>query len=432
MKRSSFVNRLFTLAFTLLVLSYFGYQIYGYVSDPFSTTLAYAYQVEDTVDISGYVVRREQVLTGDAGGLMRLRKSEGERVGAGGAVAAVYADQASLDRQNEIETLTNRIEQLEYAPESVLGAEVTLKLDRQIARSLLAYRSAVAAQRLDAADNRGQELRSLVLKRDYTYSGTEDLSGQLQELKSQVKTLRSQAANSVKTIRSPRSGLFSAVVDGYESVLTPDSLSALTPSALNKLSPAEIPASTGKLVLGDSWYYAGVLSTQEARALQTRQNRMGAGESLSLRFTKNVDRDLPVTLLSVGAEESGRCVVVFRGDTYLQELTLLRRQSAEIILDTTDGLRVPLAALRVSTQTVTEKDPETDEAAAKEVSVTGVYCVSGAKARFKPVEVLLTGDDYAVVRSAAAAEKNRLRPGDEIIVAARDLYDGKVIGSVIS
>ena len=247
MNRSSFVSKLFTPVITLLVLAYFGYQIYGYVSDPFSTTLAYTYQVEDTVDISGYVVRQEQVLTGDAGGLMRLRKNEGERVGTGGAVATVYADQASLDRQNEIETLNNRIEQLEYAQESMLGAEVTLKLDSQIARSLLDYRTVVAAGRLDAAESRGQELRSLVLKRDYTYSGTEDLSGQLQELKNQLKTLRSQAANSVKTIRSPRSGLFSAVVDGYESVLTPDSLSALTPSALTKLSPAEIPANTGKL-----------------------------------------------------------------------------------------------------------------------------------------------------------------------------------------
>ena len=139
-----------------------------------------------------------------------------------------------------------------------------------------------------------------------------------------------------------------------------------------------------------------------------------------------MDRDLSVTLLSVGAEENGRCVVTFQGNTYLQELTLLRRQSAEIILDTTDGLRVPLAALRVATQTVTEKDPETEETA-KEVNVPGVCCVSGAKARFKPVEVLLTGDDYAVVRSAGSTEKLRLRPGDEIIVAARDLYDGKVV-----
>ena len=302
MNRSSFVSKLFTPVITLLVLAYFGYQIYGYVSDPFSTTLAYTYQVEDTVDISGYVVRQEQVLTGDAGGLMRLRKNEGERVGTGGAVATVYADQASLDRQNEIETLNNRIEQLEYAQESMLGAEVTLKLDSQIARSLLDYRTVVAAGRLDAAESRGQELRSLVLKRDYTYSGTEDLSGQLQELKNQLKTLRSQAANSVKTIRSPRSGLFSAVVDGYESVLTPDSLSALTPSALNKLSPAEIPANTGKLILGDNWYYVGVVSAQEAQTLQTRQNRLRTGESLSLRFTKNVDRDLSVTLLSVGGD----------------------------------------------------------------------------------------------------------------------------------
>ena len=67
MNRSSFVSKLFTPVITLLVLAYFGYQIYGYVSDPFSTTLAYTYQVEDTVDISGYVVRQEQVLTGDAG-----------------------------------------------------------------------------------------------------------------------------------------------------------------------------------------------------------------------------------------------------------------------------------------------------------------------------------------------------------------------------
>ena len=314
MNRSSFVSKLFTPVITLLVLAYFGYQIYGYVSDPFSTTLAYTYQVEDTVDISGYVVRQEQVLTGDAGGLMRLRKNEGERVGTGGAVATVYADQASLDRQNEIETLNNRIEQLEYAQESMLGAEVTLKLDSQIARSLLDYRTVVAAGRLDAAESRGQELRSLVLKRDYTYSGTEDLSGQLQELKNQLKTLRSQAANSVKTIRSPRSGLFSAVVDGYESVLTPDSLSALTPSALNKLSPAEIPANTGKLILGDNWYYVGVVSAQEAQTLQTRQNRLGTGESLSLRFTKNVDRDLSVTLLSVGAEENGQLCGDFPGE----------------------------------------------------------------------------------------------------------------------
>ena len=380
MKNSSLTSKLLAAALTLGVLAYFGVQIYRYVDDPFSTTLVYSYRVEDTLDISGYMVRQEQVLTGESGGLMRLQKNEGERVSTGGVIASVYADQASLDRQNEMETLNDRIAQLEYAQETMLGAEVTLKLDNQISRTLLDYRAALAAGRLDAAEGRGQELRSLVLKRDYTYSGTEDLSGQISELKTQLQTLRKQAASSVKTIKSPRSGLFSAVVDGYESVLTPESLDTLTPSGLDTLT---------------------------------------------------VDRELEVELVSIGQVENGRCVAVFRGNTYLQELTLLRRQSAEIVLDSTDGIRVPRAALRSAVREVTETDPETEEETTKQVSVTGVYCVSGAKAVFKPVEVLYTGEDYAVVRTTAdaEAEKLRIRPGDEVIVAARDLYDGKVITS---
>lgn len=426
MKIGSLIGKILRTAALVAVIAYFGVQIYRYVSDPMLTTPAYAYQVEETVEISGWVVRQEQVLSGESGGLMQLRRSEGERVSTGGTVAVVYADQASLDRQSEMETLKSRIDQLEFAQESMLGAEATLKLDGQISQALLEYRAAAAAGRMDTAESHGQELRSLVLKRDFAYSDTEDLSGQLQELRDQLKALRAQAAGSVKSIRSPRSGLFSAVADGYETVLTPEMLSSLTPGTLDKLTPDSVSAA-GKLVLGDNWYYAGDVSAGEAEALRERANRLGTGESLHLRFTKNVDRDLEVTLVSVSEEENGRCTVVFRGDAYLQELTLLRRQSAEIILDVTEGIRVPRSALRITTQTVTEVDAETEEEVAREVSVTGVYCVSGAKAQFKPVEILYTGGDYAVVKATGTAEKAKLRAGDTIIAAARDLYDGKAV-----
>lgn len=77
MKNSSLTSKLLAAALTLGVLAYFGVQIYRYVDDPFSTTLVYSYRVEDTLDISGYMVRQEQVLTGESGGLMRLQKTEG-------------------------------------------------------------------------------------------------------------------------------------------------------------------------------------------------------------------------------------------------------------------------------------------------------------------------------------------------------------------
>ena len=52
----------------------------------------------------------------------------------------------------------------------------------------------------------------------------------------------------------------------------------------------------------------------------------------------------------------------------------------------------------------------------------------GLNARFKPVEILYTGDHYVLVRASTEDTNLRLRSGDEIIVSARDLFDGKIIG----
>ena len=419
MKNSSFATKCLLLAVTLGVLAYFGIQGLQYFSDPLTTTLAYNYQVEEGMDLSGYVVRQEQVLADEPSGLLRLRRSEGEKVSAGGTVALVYADQASLDRQQEIEELTGRIEQLQFAQEASVGSEVSLKLDAQIMRSLLNYRAELTAGRLDSAEEHETQLRSLVLKRDYTYSDTEDLSGQIAQLQGQLKELKAQAASSVRAVRAPVSGVYSAVVDGYETVLTPEQLADMTPSQLTSVQAEEANASrTGKLILGDSWYYAVTMSAQQAEALRDK------GGTMALRFAKGVEKDQTVTLYAVGPEEQGRVVVTFRGEYNMAQVTLLRGQSAQLIWRTVSGIRVPNEALRAANTKVDQAGNRTT------VEGVGVYCVVGMEARFKPVEVLYSGDGFVLVRSTAASDQEslRLRPGDEIIISAKDLYDGKVVG----
>ena len=419
MKNTSFGTKCLLLAVTLGVLAYFGIQGLQYLGDPLTTTLAYNYQVEEGMDLSGYVVRREQVLADEASGLLRLQRSEGEKVGAGGTVALVYADQASLDRQREIDELSGRIEQLQFAQEASLGSEVSLKLDAQIMRSLLDYRAELAAGRLDNAEEHETELKSLVLKRDYTYSDTEDLSGQIAELQSQLKELKAQAASSVRAVKAPVSGVYSAVVDGYETVLTPGLLADMTPSQLNAVQADEtVTSQTGKLILGDSWYYAVTMSADQAKALRA------SGGTMTLRFAKGVEQDQTVTLYAVGPEEQGRVVVTFRGEYNMAQVTLLRRQSAQLIWRTVAGIRVPNEALRAANTKVDQEGNRTT------VESLGVYCVVGMEARFKPVEVLYSGDGFVLVRSTAASDQEslRLRPGDEIIISAKDLYDGKVVG----
>ena len=419
MKNSSFGTKCLLLAVTLGVLAYFGIQGLQYLGDPLTTTLAYNYQVEEGMDLSGYVVRREQVLADEASGLLRLQRSEGEKVGAGGTVALVYADQTSLDRQREIDELSGRIEQLQFAQEASLGSEVSLKLDAQIMRSLLDYRAELAAGRLDNAEEHETELKSLVLKRDYTYSDTEDLSGQIAELQSQLKELKAQAASSVRAVKAPVSGVYSAVVDGYETVLTPGLLADMTPSQLNAVQADEtLTSQTGKLILGDNWYYAVTMSADQAKALRD------SGGTMTLRFAKGVEQDQTVTLYAVGPEEQGRVVVTFRGEYNMAQVTLLRRQSAQLIWRTVAGIRVPNEALRAANTKVDQEGNRTT------VESLGVYCVVGMEARFKPVEVLYSGDGFVLVRSTVASDQEslRLRHGDEIIISAKDLYDGKVVG----
>ena len=426
MKNNSLGMKILMAAVTLGLLAYFGLQGYLYFSDPLTTTLAYTYQVEESVSLSGYVVRQEQVLEDDGGGLLRLRREEGERVSRGGAVASVYADQSSLDRQAEISTLESRVEQLQYAQDAAGSSEVSMKLDAQILQNILEYRQCLTADRMAKAETYGSQLRALVLKRDYTYSENEDLSGQIEALQAQIKELKTQAAGSVRTVTAPVSGLYSAVVDGYETVLTPESLSDMTPSQLSAVrADSTVSSGVGKLILGDSWYYAASMSAADAEELQEASDALKkAGKSLTLRFAKSVERDLPVTVSRIGPEENGRCVVVFEGKTYLSRLTLLRQQSAQVVWDSTEGIRVPKEALRMEKVTVNSEGERVTEEA------TGVYCVVGMEARFKPVEVVYNGSSFLLVRSAAPEDREnlRLRPGDEVIITANGLYDGKVGG----
>ena len=49
---------------------------------------------------------------------------------------------------------------------------------------------------------------------------------------------------------------------------------------------------------------------------------------------------------------------------------------------------------------------------------------------YRVAEVIYSGENFVIVRSDAPADKEsiRIRVGDEVIVAARGLYDGKVVG----
>ena len=409
MKSTSLSTKLITILLLLAVAAYFGVQGYQYATDPETTAIVYRYRSEQSIAVRGYVVRTEQIV--DCGEtLIELKHSEGERVGAGDTVATVYRSADALKATQELETLRAQAEQLAYARSAANDAETALKLDSDIREQIIAVRAAFESGSYSALDTLGDRLRTTVLKREYAYSGSEDLSARLDELNAQINALSAAVSGGTTRITAPVSGAYSAVADGYESVLTPEALETMTPSALAAVTPQSVSTTVGKLCEGNKWYFAANVNEADAAAFRE-------GQRLTLRMASGVDFDLPVTVTRVSAAENGKCLIVTESDQYLSYVTLLREQNAELILEEYEGLRIPKNALRVD-----------------ENGESGVYCRVGRVAYFKPVRIVYQGSDYCLVEPgelSVTAESQialfTLRANDEVIISAGELYNGKVV-----
>ena len=132
---------------------------------------------------------------------------------------------------------------------------------------------------------------------------------------------------------------------------------------------------------------------------------------VDVRLAKGFDQSIRMSVVSVSREENGQAAVVLSSTRYLAQTTLLRHQAADAVLHTYQGLRVPADALRVSAD-----------------GTTGVYCVDGENASFRPIELVYQGEGYALVKPAEGVRDTQtLRSGDQVIATSGELYDGKVI-----
>lgn len=409
MKSTSLSTKLIMLFLLLAVFVYFGVQGYRYLVNPTTTTLTYRYHTEDSIQLNGYVVRSETVIDGDDT-LLELTHAEGERVAAGKPLAVVYRSQEALEQAQELERLTHQLEQLQYAQSAASDTEAALRLDSDIRSDVITLRASCSSGSYAALDTLTDELKTTVLKREYAYRGGDDLSERITALSAQVSAASAAVRSSTSRINAPFAGTYSAVVDGYESVLTPEVLKTMTPAEYDALAPTQTSSTVGKLIDGDRWYFVTTLAENDCSHLSENQR-------LTLRMASGVDFDLPVRVERISRAENGRCVLVLTGSNYLTYITLLREQNAELIFSSYDGLRIPKNALRVD-----------------ENGTTGVYCLVGLTAYFKPVTVLYQGEDFCLVEPgeiSAATDSQvllyTLRADDEVIISASDLYNGKVI-----
>lgn len=431
MKQSTLITKIVMFILLAAVVFYLAISAVQSFIDPFSTTVAYRDVLDDAAEITGVVVREERALSGGSG-IMDVLPDEGERVAAGETVAVLYQSQEALDRKKQLQTLELELEQLEYALGSGGNLSDAAKLEHQIVSSILTLRANISRGDLSSLESDTLTLRTQVLQRDFAYSASVDsasvLTESITEREKQITALKSQISTATTSIFAPCSGLFSGQSDGLEATLTPAALETLSASELNGLSTGTgSDGSAGKLITGNRWYFAAVIEPAAVK-------RLRVGDAVTVAFSRDYTGEFVMTVDRIGPVEDAGCVLVLSADRGLKEITLLREQTVDLIFQRYTGVRIPKQALHMETVSVTDPDTET----MTETQVLGVYAVAGAQAQFKPVEIVREGSDYYLVSpagesawfqtlSASEARMRTLRAGDEIIVTATDLYDGKVV-----
>jgi len=386
MKRSDFYLRIITVVLFLAVASYIGVYIYNATINTYVTAPALSFSVEDTISTYGYVVRSETALT-DVGVTILPTVSDGEKVASGQAIAVEYMNREALEMASELRALRLRIAQLESFDYDEL----------EVARFRGAKELSAAVQDGDLSN-----IDELSLKLETLFFSGDSLSdAELPVLRAQLETLENRIEG-VRTIYAPVSGIFSQVVDGYESI-APGALVDMTPAKLNELfsSPADV-RSAGKLVTEFRWYFVAIIDFENASYLSP-------GQRIPVQFSGAYNKTMDMKIESVGRREDDMCIVLFSSDRSIHDVAPLRFMHTNIILDTVTGIRIPKEAIHL------------DDAAKK-----FVYLQTGARAERVDVEILHEEGDVYLVRDGLETG-SPLRVGSTIIVKANNLYDGKIV-----
>ena len=420
MKQGNFLITFVIGAISVALAIYFGIYAYNTFSDPYQTTTVYTYTAHDSVELDGLLIREELVLP-PQNGIVELTRAEGERVGVGQNVALVYRDSQAQADQAQLEALELEIELLEYAIGQGGDVASAARLDEDILQSIVGLRASAALSDYSELEDQVLSVKSGVLKRGYVYGDgltSGQLTQQLRDLNDQRASLRQRSAAATIQVAAPRAGVFSNLVDGYESLLTLDSALQLTPASLRELMarPEEQAAGgTGKLITSRHWEYAATLPDLQAQ-------RLREGDTATLRFTGDFSRDVDMEVALIGPSEEGRTLVIFSCNRYMSQTTLLRRQAVELIFDSWTGLRIPKSALRLVEAPL--DDPE--GGASSTYNRMGVYAMVAGRTEFKEVELIKEGSDYYVVRPVGTGRKI-LRAGDKIVTQATGLQDGLLL-----
>lgn len=397
------VNRILMYLLILVLVVYAAVQVVGLFSKDVEVARLREYTTEEKISLEGMFFRNERVIQSDYAGGCDYAVSDGEKVALSDRIAVIYEDSGDTAFLEEVRGLELQLESLKdiYEAGSLFDYDIT-RLDEQINQTIYSILDDSDSGSAESAQPKLRELERLMNKRAIINGSAQVTQEQIDALEQELNAMTSGSGRVLQSVVAPVSGYFTSGYDGAEGVFTPDKLEGITPSGLQEMmafSFSEEPAGgyVGAVVEGFEWTYA--FTVPEDQDLKE-------GDSITVRFPETSDETVQATVRSVSAAENGKKAVVISSIRKLEMLSSARCQPIEVVTKTYSGYRVSKDAIRYVD------------------NVVGVYVLKGKIVAFAEVDIVYSADEYVIIK---AAEGSSLVANDDVVVAGRDLYDGKIV-----
>ena len=415
-KTKHFFTQFGTAVIAVAIVAYVFLQLMLNVGTLLDTEHATYVNISSKAEVSAFLFRDEMVIPSTQQGTNCYLVEDGTKVRQGEEIAVVYSDPEDVKKQQRIQEIDKRIAVLEKSSLSI-GASTTniAMLDEQINELTLSILRQADSNEYDKILREKEELLVLMNRRQAIIQA-EDYTKELKSLNNEKARLNASLSGASYKAVSPESGYFYSGVDGYEKFFTTERLKNLTTDDFEKLSEAVpdqsiIENSSGKIVLGSTWYIAVSLDKRTAESFVD-----GKKYPIVFQYSNNAEIQMTVER-RISRSDRDVSIVVFSSNQLPSGFDYSRCQTVEVPRKNYEGLRVSTSSIRV-------KD-----------GVTGVYTIVGTKVVFKPTEILYNYGSYTVCaiptdpaypsrRNIAYSSKTYLSLHDSVVVDGNEIYDG--------
>ncbi len=405
-REKNVVKKFIAIAVALTLLTYIGYQVYRMIYKPVKTEIAYEYTVEDTVETDAFVARNEEYITNQKSGTIISVVSDGSRVSKGQEVAVVFSDTSAADTYSKLKELKTQIDRYQKLASQSDNYTFDIKdLDANVDKSVMNFVDLVDSKKISQIYDGFHDVRDTVITRQIATGNSFDFDSKLKALETEYASL-SKKSSEHSSVVSSRSGYYISGTDGLEKIVDCSKVKDLTVDniyGILKSKAEDTPSGAiGKMVTEFTWYFLCVVDANSI-------GNLNAGDTITVNLPFSAVNHVKATVYAINENNGDEAAVVLSCNLMNSDISSLRHETAELVVDSYTGLKVSSAAIRVNDK-----------------GEKGVYVQNGNIVEFKKLNIIYTTDDY-VLSKADVNDDDYVRLYDNIITEGKELYDGKIV-----